>query len=66
MEIIKLPGLTYLPTQKSFTFDEHIVVDKVQQFAAQTIFKNTAGVVVEMVVDRQIMPITHMVNEHCI
>jgi hypothetical protein len=54
MDIIKRLGLTYLPARQSFTFDKHIAVDKDQQFTAQTIFKNSAGVVAEMVTDRLI------------
>ncbi len=53
MDIIKRLGLTYLPARKSFTFDKHIAVDKEKQFTAQTIFKNSAGVVAEMLTDRQ-------------
>jgi len=54
MDIIKRLGLTYLPARRSFTFDKHIAVDKEKQFTAQTIFKNSAGVVAEMVTDRQV------------
>jgi len=53
MDIIKRLGLTYLPARKSFTFDKHTAVDKEKQFPAQTIFKNSAGVVAEMITDRQ-------------
>jgi len=54
MDIIKHLRLTYLPACKTFTFDKHIAVDKTKQLTAQTIFKNSAGVVAEMLTDRQI------------
>jgi transposase InsO family protein len=54
MDIITRLGLTYLPARKSFTFDQHIAVGQSKQYTAQTIFKNSAGVVAEMLTDRQI------------
>ena len=53
IDIIKRLGLTYLPACKMFTFDQHIAVDQANQFTVQTIFKNSAGVVAEMLTDRQ-------------
>jgi len=69
IDIIKRLGLTYLPTCKSFNFNEHIAVDKTQQFAAQTIFKNTAEVVAEMEIDCQMCIPPHcqrMVHLNCL
>ncbi len=54
MDIIKRLLLIHLPACKTFTFDKHIAVDKTKQFMVQTIFKNSVGVVAEMLTDRQV------------
>ena len=48
-----MQGLGINISVKPQTFDEHIAVNKMQQFADKTIFKNTAGVVAEMIIDQQ-------------